>query len=82
MVFVRKFLLYNMKLEIKVYDVCIWRFLLIMICYFMIVLYKFVIKGFWMCVKGVILDLVNKIWMEYWFYFSKKYWCYLNFKYI
>lgn len=73
MVFARKPLPYNMKPEIKVYDVRTRRSLLIMTCLFMTVLYKFVIKGFRMRAKGAILDLVNKIWMEYRSHSSKKY---------
>lgn len=56
MVFARKPLPYNMKPEIKVYDVRTRRSLLIMTCHFMTVLYKFVIKGFRMRAKGAILD--------------------------
>lgn len=73
MVFARKPLPYNMKPEIKVYDVRTRRSLLIMTCHFMTVLYEFVIKGFRMRAKGAILDLVNKIWMEYRSHSSKKY---------
>lgn len=57
----------------KVYDVRTRRSLLIMTCHFMTVLYKFVIKGFRTRAKGAILDLVNKIWMEYRSHSSKKY---------